>query len=205
VQSILSDPTHPNFNNFKQNIRSYNSALSFASMGAPVAQNVAAHGSYCFRAQGQVYHLAPQLYPDSQESPRYGQLYVLDPDAAADVRMQNPQNTGCLQAVLRTIAAIFQTQNPFARSYKMMDEIVREQETLAQTNGSPRPLIFMDIRRDRQSDQRRYNLRTSNEIAMVFQNSDGEPPFNHDIRIYPRPSTNDLSIRLNRVWVWVWV
>jgi hypothetical protein len=50
----------------------------------------------------------------------------------------------------------------------MMDEIVREQEALAQTNGNPRPQIFMDIRRDRQSDQRRYNLRTSNEIAMVF-------------------------------------
>ena len=166
-------------------------------MGAPVAQNVAGHGPYCFRAQGQVYHLAPQLYPGSQESPRYGQLYVLDPDAAADVRMQNPQNAGCLQAVLRTIAGIFQSQNPFARSYKMMDEIVREQEALAQTNGNPRPQIFMDIRRDRQSDQRRYNLRTSNEIAMVFQNSDGEPPFNRDIRIYPRPSMNELSIRLN--------
>ena len=37
LQSILSDPKHPNFNTFKQNIRSYNSALSFASMGAPVA------------------------------------------------------------------------------------------------------------------------------------------------------------------------
>jgi hypothetical protein len=29
-------------------------------MGAPIAQNVAGHGPYCFRAQGQVYHLAQQ-------------------------------------------------------------------------------------------------------------------------------------------------
>ena len=128
-------------------------------MGAPVTQNVAGHGPYCFRAQGQVYHLAPQLYPGSRESPRYGQVYVLDPDTSADVRMQNPQNSGCLQAVLRTISGIFQRHNPFARSYKMMDEIVRKQDALAQINGNPRPQIFMDIRRDRQSDQRRYPIK----------------------------------------------
>ncbi|XP_063781211.1 uncharacterized protein LOC134929546 [Pseudophryne corroboree] len=44
----------------------------------------------------------------------------------------------------------------------------------------------MALRRDRQSDQRRYNKPTSNEIAMVFVNEDGEPPFQRDIRIYPK-------------------
>src|SRR5258705_15894 len=43
----------------------------------------------------------------------------------------------------------------------------------------------MVFRRDRHSDQRRYNAPTSNEIAMVFVNSDGEPPFERDIRVYP--------------------
>ena len=55
----------------------------------------------------------------------------------------------------------------------------------------------MDLRRDRQSDERRYNLPTSNEVAMVFENFDGEPPFNRDIRIYPRSDQENLPTRLN--------
>ncbi|GBN42297.1 hypothetical protein AVEN_4804-1 [Araneus ventricosus] len=43
----------------------------------------------------------------------------------------------------------------------------------------------MVFRPDRHSDQRRYNAPTANEIAMVFVNSDGEPPFERDIRVYP--------------------
>ena len=42
----------------------------------------------------------------------------------------------------------------------------------------------MIFKRDRQSDQRRYNEPTSNEVAMVFVNEDGESPFHRDIRIY---------------------
>src|SRR5258705_11837063 len=47
------------------------------------------------------------------------------------------------------------------------------------------PMVSMVLRRDRQSDQRRYNRPLSNEVAMVFVNEDGEPPFARDIRIYP--------------------
>ncbi|GBM01434.1 hypothetical protein AVEN_236248-1 [Araneus ventricosus] len=43
----------------------------------------------------------------------------------------------------------------------------------------------MITKRDRHSDQRRYNAPTTNEIAMVFVNSDGEPPFERNIRVYP--------------------
>lgn len=46
-------------------------------------------------------------------------------------------------------------------------------------------IVSMTFTRDRQSDKRRYNAPTSNEIAMVFVNDDGEPPFERDIRIYP--------------------
>ena len=47
-------------------------------------------------------------------------------------------------------------------------------------------MVSMVLRRDRQSDQRRYNAPLSNEVAMVFVNEDGEPPFARDIRIYPK-------------------
>src|SRR5277367_1134074 len=47
-------------------------------------------------------------------------------------------------------------------------------------------MVNMALRRDRQSDQLRYNAPTSNEVAMVFVNECGEPPFERDIRIYPK-------------------
>jgi len=47
-------------------------------------------------------------------------------------------------------------------------------------------MVNMVLRRDRQSDKRRYNAPTSNEIAMIFVNEDGEPPFERDIRVYPK-------------------
>ena len=56
------------------------------------------------------------------------------------------------------------------------------------------PIVNMVFRRDRHSDQRRYNTPNSNETALVFVNSDGEPPFDRDIRIYPlNPGNTQLG------------
>ncbi len=60
----------------------------------------------------------------------------------------------------------------------------------------------MIIRKNKQSeankrtDQRRYNNPQTTEIAIVFQNVDGEPPFECDLRIYSKSEqkTKHLSI-----------
>ena len=52
------------------------------------------------------------------------------------------------------------------------------------------PIVNMVFRRDRNSDRRRYNLPTVEEVAMIFTNKDGEPPFERDFRVFPR---NDNS------------
>ena len=61
-------------------------------------------------------------------------------------------------------------------------------------------MVNMALRRDRQSDQLRYNSPTSNEVAMVFVNEDGEPPFERDIRIYPKnpedPQNNFVNLHI---------
>lgn len=38
LKNIMSEPDFPNYQNFKQHIRSYNSAISFVSMGAKIVQ-----------------------------------------------------------------------------------------------------------------------------------------------------------------------
>ncbi|GBN23041.1 hypothetical protein AVEN_125437-1 [Araneus ventricosus] len=55
----------------------------------------------------------------------------------------------------------------------------------------------MVFRRDRHSDQRRYNAPTVNEKTMVFVNSDGEPPFERKIRVYPLNPENPQQPFIN--------
>lgn len=68
--------------------------------------------------------------------------------------------------------------------------MLREVEGLidqeANEEGSSHPVVSMVFRHDLSADQRRYNTLNANEIAMVFVNEDGEPPFKHDIRVYPK-------------------
>ncbi len=59
-----------------------------------------------------------------------------------------------------------------------------EARTIADANEEI-PIIHMVFQRDKHSDQRRYNAPNANEIAMMFVNSNREPPFEPDIRIYP--------------------
>ncbi|GFW26903.1 ATP-dependent DNA helicase [Trichonephila clavipes] len=58
----LMDGSHDLSQHFKKNIRSYNSALSFASMGAQIVLP-AGRGAYCFRIHGQIYHRTSHLHP----------------------------------------------------------------------------------------------------------------------------------------------
>ena len=54
----------------------------------------------------------------------------------------------------------------------------------------------MAFRRDRNTDRRRYNLPTVDEVAMIFRSADGEPPFERDFRVYPRDADQPI-INLN--------
>ena len=58
----------------------------------------------------------------------------------------------------------------------MNETEVREDE-IAILKGEEILLVNTALRRDRQSDQQRFNRPTSNEVTMIFLNEDGEPFF----------------------------
>ncbi|GBL73457.1 hypothetical protein AVEN_159458-1 [Araneus ventricosus] len=74
-----------------------------------------------------------------------------------------------------------------------------ESRVIAESNEAEDdvPVVNMVFRRDRHSDQRRYNAPTANEIVMVSVNSDGEPPFERDIRVYPLNPENPQQPFIN--------
>ncbi|XP_065322399.1 uncharacterized protein LOC135929646 isoform X2 [Gordionus sp. m RMFG-2023] len=55
LKNLISNPQDKLHNNFMKNIRSYNSAVAFASMGAKISE-LTGSGPYCFKVHGHIYH-----------------------------------------------------------------------------------------------------------------------------------------------------
>ena len=185
LKSIMSDPQHPHYTNFKENIRSYNSALSFASMGAQIADSHG-RGPYCFRVHGQIHHNTSHAHPVEGEQRQYAQLYVVDSAEANAVQGENQANTRCIQEVMHNLDLIITEMNVYAASSKALREIEIEKEVNARNEARPPPAINLNFTITRNSDRGRYNLPAANEIAIAFRNEEGEPPFDRDFKAYPK-------------------
>jgi hypothetical protein len=84
---------------FRENIRTYNSALAMTSVGqsAGVRLNVQNHlnqggAPWVYKIQGACHHITGALLPAEGGQPSYAQLYIWDPAHALDIRMNNPAN-----------------------------------------------------------------------------------------------------------------
>ena len=66
--------------NFKNNIRTYNSMFAFTSMGGKVDDSInkKGRGPYVFRLHGQTYHSIGSLLPEPGVPPKFAQLYIYD-------------------------------------------------------------------------------------------------------------------------------
>ncbi|CAF3572571.1 unnamed protein product [Rotaria sp. Silwood1] len=112
--------------NFRENIRSYNSALAFASMGAQIDLSQG-FGPYYFRIHGQIYHQIGPLHPDLGQRAQFGQLYILDSSLALKERMGNAANKNCNETTMIKLGNIIKSIGPFAAALEMMHEVEQEE------------------------------------------------------------------------------
>ena len=164
-------------------------------MGAQVA-TPPGRGPYCFRVHGQIYHHTSHLHPFNNEQRQYAQLYVVSSAEATARRMNNPANHGCIAEVVSNIDRLIWEHNVFANAFKTLHEVELREEQQAHAERREQSTVNITSNRDRNADRRRYNIPTVDEIAIVFQTSEGEPPFNRDFKVYPRAENNPL-INLN--------
>ena len=176
--------------NFRENIRQYNNALSFVSFGAKITPPPG-YGPYCFKIQGMVHHRVSSLYPENKKDSAYGQLYILDFDAANDIRLARGANSGLRREILNKLNGIFEKFNPYAKSYKTMHEKFTEDSALAvKENREPKNFV-MRFYHEPNSDMRRYNNPTCSEVAAIFETTDGAPPSHRCISIYSKEGTTN--------------
>ena len=169
--------------NFRVNIRQYNSTFAFASMSANVYQ-FRTSGPYSFRIHGQVYHRTGTLHPADGELHRYGQIYILEGSQALDSRLQDPNNANCLVDIMGLVGDTLNRINPYAAAYRHMYQVEQELVQTSNVPGEPLPTVTMVIKRG--ADQRRYNNPQLDEVAAVFVGPDGAPPVQKDIVVYPK-------------------
>ncbi|UYV63730.1 hypothetical protein LAZ67_2005450, partial [Cordylochernes scorpioides] len=189
LESLMTGK-HQLSKNFMENIRSVNSALAFASMGANLAPPPG-YGPYCFRINGQIYHRLGALHPENDDQRVFAQLYILDPYEAARQRMIISKNSGCNPDLMKLLSLYIAGINPFADACKMLHEVEKECMKEATANNIEPSIVSLGIIQDRKNDQRRYNAPRSNEVAIIFQNADGEPPLERDLIIHCRSLPNE--------------
>ncbi|RCN31185.1 hypothetical protein ANCCAN_23039 [Ancylostoma caninum] len=158
---------------FRAKIRNYNSGLAMASMTATV-ETPHGRGPYCFRVHGQVYHSTSALRPLPGQPATFAQIYIFDTEDAANELAGRPCNRDCRRDLFVLLYDVMQRENIFAQSYRMMEEIVREEEERARQENREHLPVKMVFEVRSTDDRRRYNVATSNEIAAVFKGTDDE-------------------------------
>jgi hypothetical protein len=179
----LFTQSNANAKNFFENIRSYNSAMAFASFGASLAPPPG-YGPYCFRIHGQIYHRSGSLHPDHAATPSYSQLYIIEGDQAVETRMAHRENQNCRYDIMHLLTQVMDRVNPYAAAYKRMKQIEDEQLQQAESSGAPPPKVTMHFKQGK--DVRRYNEPRHDEVAVIFVSPDGAPPADRDIVVFPR-------------------
>ncbi|UYV80109.1 hypothetical protein LAZ67_18001721 [Cordylochernes scorpioides] len=169
---------------FQTNIRSYNSSLAFASMGAQV-DVFSEQGPFCYRIHGQIYHLTGPLHPHGNRAPSYAQLYILDSEAANNTRIAASRPLECHPGILTLLDSVLRRVNPYTSAYRQMHQVELAEEHRARIENRQMCQVQMLIRQNHCRDLRRYNAPSVSEVAAIFVDQDGHVPSNRDIAVFP--------------------
>ncbi|EFX62026.1 hypothetical protein DAPPUDRAFT_120618, partial [Daphnia pulex] len=141
LASLLQNQ-HPKSKQFMKQIRNYNSAHAFASLGANQSPPPN-RGPYCYRIHGQIYHQITPLGPTP--NPRYADLYFLDSAQATDYRANIQAMSGCCRILMVELDAMLREKNPYALVYKMMRQVLEEEYVQRQAANLPHYTVGMII------------------------------------------------------------
>lgn len=118
LQSLLNN-NHPQSKDFFNQIRGYNSALAFTSLGVQLDHQLANQkkGVYTFRIHGQIYHSIGSLFPQKGNAPKFAQIYIYDTDHELDNRHNQMKHLD--RNLLGELQDMQNKFNPFAQQFKV--------------------------------------------------------------------------------------
>ncbi|EIN05534.1 hypothetical protein PUNSTDRAFT_17327, partial [Punctularia strigosozonata HHB-11173 SS5] len=170
----LFEDTSKRGKEFHANIRQYNAALAFTSLGVKIDDTVnSGQGPYAFWIHGELYHRMGSLLPVQGHVPLYAQLYIHNPSAALTMRMQ--QNLNLSRDTMSLLQVVLAEHHPYSQVYKQAYEILAEQGDTEDVS------IHLCVNKSR--DRRQYNLLTVDKVAVVLPGDRSHLTDSHDIII----------------------
>ena len=141
---------------FRDNIRAYNSLLSFTSCGAKVDASLLVErtGVFTYRIHGEMYHLIGSLLPEEGREPSFLQLYFYDTDNELENRMRSMRNRN--HQLIESLQQILRNANPWINFFK----------SALESNDNSVGLTLRITADGR--DQRTYNQPTSSDVAAII-------------------------------------
>ena len=115
---------------------------------------------YCFKIQGELYHLTGALFPHSDQTPMYAQIYILDTAEQLNVRRANNNNLD--PVVMDNLQTMLLDNHLYIGHYCHAYKLIREKPVEEQKEISIRLHVNL------QQDQRTHNLPTAKEIAVII-------------------------------------
>ncbi|KDQ32939.1 hypothetical protein PLEOSDRAFT_1060636, partial [Pleurotus ostreatus PC15] len=184
---------------FRTNIRAYNAALAFTSLGVKTddsinrdptnSHRIRGGPTYVFRILGQLCHKSGVLEPAPGRAPSYAQLYLYDPQSALQQRMH--RNNELRADTMGSLQSMLTTHNPYAAMFKHAFEVMREHGDV--------PDFEVRFRVDKASrgiHPRRINAPTADEVAMVLP-GDGTTTDYRDIILRRRAVNGPCLYRIH--------
>ena len=168
---------------FRNNIRQYNNAFAFTSLGVPKRRVVTHNGGgpYSFRIQGELCHWSGPLTPNEGEEPVFAQLYIYDPETAYQTQCR--RNGDLNPLTLQALQDVLWESHPYAAIYRHAHELLSQDDSTDLT-----------IRLHCIGDKRRYNLPIANEVAVIIPgNEDADAAGPRDIILHSRTDCNALQ------------
>jgi hypothetical protein len=106
---------------FQQNIRSYNNAVAFTSLGAKldraITDTMNAAAVYTFRIQGALHHSMGSLLPPSGEKPRFAQVYMFD-SAQEQLQFRHKTHPNLRLDILQLLNVVLREFNPYVKFWQ---------------------------------------------------------------------------------------
>ncbi|TFK17712.1 hypothetical protein FA15DRAFT_559332, partial [Coprinopsis marcescibilis] len=173
---------------FLSHITSYNNAFAMASLSAQTVHH-GGGGPPVFTLQGELRHMHGGILPAEGENPRFAQTYFVSNEAALNFRVANLEahaaanpNRGSLLRVNREVMSIIQDvlyhHNIYIQIYQTAWERLQQLPEA--------PDLHFQLKIAPGADQRRYNLPTAEEVAIILPGDGAEEVTSRDVIVFQR-------------------
>jgi hypothetical protein len=167
----------PQHKRFREQIRVYNSALAFTSVGVKLDDHFTWSGGVpTYRIHGQLSHRIGSLLPEQtggQSRSMFAQLYIHDTSNELHNRQATFASETMQDVILENLQDMLHQYNPYAVAFRNVSALLRETPGVTQ--------LTMRIVTSRTKDLRTYNTLIADEVATILIGDGSENAAQRDI------------------------